>query len=89
MVWLQSDGCLVILTKLTTAVVFPTALKHSPSSKIHALVETRSITLEIAMRCAPHQSGALRIRGIWAMGKGMGREEVALFCNVDPKTVLE
>jgi len=41
------------------------------------------------MKCAPHQPGALRIRGIWAMGKGMGRAEVALFCNVDGKTVLE
>lgn len=45
--------------------------------------------LEVAMKCAPHQPGALRIRGIWAMGKGMGRAEVALFCNVDEKTVLE
>lgn len=41
------------------------------------------------MKCAPHQAGALRIRGIWAMGKGMSRAEVALFCNVDPKTILE
>jgi transposase len=45
--------------------------------------------LEVAMSCAPHRPGALRIRGIWAMGKGMGRPEVALFCNVDEKTVLE
>ena len=45
--------------------------------------------LEVAMKCAPHQPGALRIRGIWAMGKGMGRPEVALFCNVEEKTVLE
>ena len=41
------------------------------------------------MKCAPHRAGALRIRGIWAMGRGMGRIEVALFCNVDEKTVLE
>ena len=41
------------------------------------------------MKCAPHQPGALRIRAIWAMGKGMGRSEVALFCNVGDKTVLE
>lgn len=40
------------------------------------------------MKCAPRRPGALRIRGIWAMGKGMGRPEVALFCNVDEKTVL-
>lgn len=45
--------------------------------------------LEVAMKCAPHQAGALRIRAIWAMGKGMGRPEVALFCNVGDKTVLE
>jgi transposase len=45
--------------------------------------------LEVAMKCAPHQPGSLRIRGIWAIGKGMGRAEVALFCNVNEKTVLE
>jgi transposase len=45
--------------------------------------------LEVAMKCAPHQPGALRIRAIWAMGKGIGRPEVALFCNVGDKTVLE
>jgi len=41
------------------------------------------------MKCAPHQPGALRIRAIWAMGKGMGRPEVALLCDVGDKTVLE
>lgn len=41
------------------------------------------------MKCAPHQPGALRIRGVWAMGKGMGRQEVATFCNVHEKTVME
>lgn len=45
--------------------------------------------LAVAMKCAPHRAGALRIRGIWAMGRGMGRAEVALFCNVNEKTVLE
>ena len=45
--------------------------------------------LEVAMKCAPHQPGALRIRAIWAMGKGMGRPEVTLFCNVNDKTVLD
>ena len=34
------------------------------------------------MKCAPHQPGTLRIRGIWAMGRGMRRPEVALFWNV-------
>ena len=45
--------------------------------------------LKVAMKCAPHQPGALRIRAIWAMGKGMGRPEVALFCNVNDKKVLD
>jgi transposase len=29
------------------------------------------------------------MRGIWALGKGMTREDVALFCNVNTHTVLE
>lgn len=45
--------------------------------------------LEVAVKCAPHRRGALRLRGIWAMGKGMAREEVAIFCGVCEKTVLE
>jgi len=45
--------------------------------------------LEVAMKCAPQQPGALRIRAIWAMGRGIGRPEVALFCNVNDDTVLE
>jgi putative transposase len=45
--------------------------------------------LEVAMKCAPHQPGALSIWAIWAIGKGIGRPEVDLFCNVEDKTVLE
>lgn len=45
--------------------------------------------LAVAMKCSPHQPGALRIRSIWAIGQGIARPDVALFCNVDEKTILE
>lgn len=44
--------------------------------------------LEVAMKCAPTQPVALRIRAIWAIGSGVDRESVAIFCNVEAKTVL-
>lgn len=41
------------------------------------------------MNCTPCKRSALRMRGIWSMGKGMDRASVALFCNVHEHTVLE
>lgn len=45
--------------------------------------------LAVAMGCTPSRQDALRIRGIWALGKGMSREMVALFCNVHEHTLIE
>ena len=45
--------------------------------------------VKVAMKCAPHEAGSLRLRAIWALGNGMGRCEVALFCNVKQRTIVE
>ena len=55
-----------------------------PNSENASLAE-----LETAMHCTPRRRAALRIRAIWALFRGMHRADVALFCNIDEKTLLD
>ena len=55
-----------------------------PNSENASLAE-----LETAMHCTPCRRAALRIRAIWALFRGMHRADVALFCNIDEKTLLD
>ena len=41
------------------------------------------------MHCSACKRSSLRLRAIWVLGRGMNREDVALFCNVHEHTVLE
>ena len=41
------------------------------------------------MKCSPCRRSALRMRGIWSLGRGVDRVSVALFCNVHEHTVIE
>ena len=41
------------------------------------------------MVSTPSRQAALRIRGLWALGRGMSRDAVALFCNVHEHTLIE
>ena len=58
---------------------------HIEPNAEHASLEE----LEVSMHCTPCRRAALRIRAIWALLRGLGRDAVALFCNVEEKTLLD
>jgi transposase len=43
--------------------------------------------IEVAMNCTPMMNSALRLRAMYGLYKGLDRESVLIFCNINEKTL--